>query len=122
MRTWIERRNEQLAEAAQQRAERERRAESEKLDTFERRHMKMEDRIRRLLNALPESERHRERHIDFFKEAMRSKYPARGAGRASVAEIGPALLALGWRRERRWLGAERTYRTVWVPPTQETLP
>lgn len=122
MKTWIEQAIEHRAELERQRAERAKLADSAKLDTFERRHMKMEDRITRLLNALPESERHRERHINFFKDAMRAKYPARGAGRASVAEIGPALLALGWRRERRWQGAERTYRTLWVPPTQEVRP
>jgi hypothetical protein len=118
IKTWIETHRETGAEEERQRAERAKLLEAERTGTFERRHMKMEDRIRRVLAAMPEAERNRERHITWFRDAMRSKYPARGAGRASVAEIGPALTALGWRRVRRWLGAERTYRAVWVPPLE----
>lgn len=114
--TWVELYQADVDERERKRAEREKLLEAERAGAFERRHTPMADRIRRVIAALPESERDKERHIHFFRDAMRSKYRARGAGRASVAEIGPALMSLGWRRERRWRGAERTYATVWTPP------
>lgn len=77
----------------------------------------MEERLTKLLAELPADERNAPRPISFFRQGLKSKYPSRGEGRASVAEIGPALRRLGWRRERQWRNPESGFNTVWVPPT-----
>ena len=76
----------------------------------------MDERLAKLLAELPTDERNAPRPISFFRQALKSKYPSRGEGRASVAEIGPALRRLGWRRERLWRNPESGFNTVWHPP------
>lgn len=76
----------------------------------------MEQRIERILAGLSPEERAIPRHIGFFATALQAKYPARGAGRASLGEIGQGLRRLGWRRERRWCHQESGFRSIWHPP------
>jgi hypothetical protein len=76
----------------------------------------MTDRLAKLLDDMPVAERDQPRPIAFFRQGLQAKYPSRGQGRASVAEIGPALRQLGWRRQRQWKDPTAGFLTLWFPP------
>lgn len=120
MNTWIDTFNatqqtieEQLAAKAE--AQRQAR-EAKRAARHAIRFQPMEQRIERILARLSPDERAVPRHIEFFQTALQAKYPARGAGRASLGEIGQGLRRLGWRRERRWCHQESGFRSIWHPP------
>ncbi|MBK5929095.1 hypothetical protein [Halochromatium salexigens] len=117
MQTWADQLHDKLLETQQQ-AQQAREAEQDrKRQTYSIRCVPMAERLQNLIDAMPDDERARPRHMEFFRQLLRSKYVIRGRGnRASVSEIGPALKQLGWTRQREWLGAEQTYRTWWIPP------
>ncbi|MBK1621809.1 hypothetical protein CKO42_26205 [Lamprobacter modestohalophilus] len=125
MQTWYDEQQNKLValqHEAQQRAQEAAEAEqATKRGAFALRARSMVDRLRDFINDMPDDEKHKRRHMEFFQHALAAKYRTRsGINRASVSEVGPALKQLGWTRQREWLGAEQTYRTWWVPPeTQE---
>jgi hypothetical protein len=114
--TWIE--SQQLASAAERPSQADRAAarEAKRRARHMLRFVPMTDRLAKLLDDLPIAERDQPRPIAFFRQALQAKYPARGAGRASVAEIGPALRQLGWQRHRQWKDPTAGFLTLWFPP------
>ncbi len=120
MNTWIESFNatqQTLEEQLAAKAEAQRQArEAKRAARHAIRFQPMDQRIERILAGLLPEERAKPRHIGFFQTALSAKYPARGAGRASLGEIGQGLRRLGWRRERRWSHQESGFRSIWHPP------
>ena len=117
LKTWRDEQDEQREARDRDRLARRAEADAEQRRGFSLRHTSMEDRLLKLIGAMPEDEREQPRPISFFVNALRAKYPTRGRGRASPAEIGPALRALGWRRERKWRAEDQGFRALWIPPT-----
>lgn len=121
MLTWYdEHRNELSAlqqEAHQRAREADRAAQDTKREVYSLRCRPMTERLQTLIDTMPDDERGKPRHMEFFRQLLKAKFIIRGRGdRASVSEIGPALKQLGWTRQRVWLGPEQTYRTLWYPP------
>ena len=120
MNTWIQTFNatqQTLEEQLAAKAEAQRQArEAKRAARHAIRFTPMEQRIERILAGLSPEERAIPRHIEFFQTALQAKYPARGAGRASLGEIGQGLRRLGWRRERCWRKQESGFRSIWYPP------
>ncbi len=117
MRTWFEDMKDHHDAFMEESRERQAAKDAEQRRGFALRHTPMTQRIMKLIEAMPDDERHKPRSMSFFTAAMRAKYPSRGVGRASPAEIGPALRALGWTRERKWRADESGFRALWIPPT-----
>ena len=120
MKTWTDEMHEQAAAAARDRLAKRAAEQATKAAIFTRRTTPMEERLRRILRAMPDSECGKARHIKWFANQLKAKFPDKGYSRAAVGEIGPALANLGWTRHRVWLGAHKTYRTEWVPPSSKT--
>jgi hypothetical protein len=121
MKTWYDEQRELRetleSQAAEARNKRLAEAEQNKRGAFALRTKTMDERLRALFDSMPEEEKPKRRHMDFFKAALAAKWRTRtGRNEASVAELGPALTRVGWKRKREWLGAEQTFKTWWYPP------
>jgi hypothetical protein len=121
MQTWYDEHRHELSalthEANQRAREADRADQDHKRDVYNLRCRPMSERIKNLIDTMPDDERCKPRHMEFFRQLLKAKFVIRGRGdRASVSEIGPALKSLGWTRQRVWLGPEQTYRTLWFPP------
>ena len=117
-RTWFDEMKDHLeAHQAEIQARREKR-EAEARAQFERRHTPMSERVARIIRAMPESERDKPRHLDFFVKALRSKWAKNG--QAADREVADALRSLGWNRRRIWQGTGLPQVTLWHPPMKQT--
>lgn len=93
----------------------EARRQQEEAAKFAQRAMPLTDRIKRIIAAMPDSERAQPRPLEFFAERLRGRQklsPHRG-------ELAAALRALGWTRQRRWHKAEDGFRAYWNPPVND---
>ncbi len=117
MKTWLDQMQAQREEFAQQQQALRDAKDAEQRRGFSLRFTSMEDRLQTLMRDWPENERTKPRAMAEFVAALKAKYPSRGRGRASPHEIGPALRALGWTRERKWRASEQGFRALWHPPT-----
>ena len=116
-RTWFDEMKDHLeAHQAEIQARREKR-EAEARAQFERRHTPMSERVARIIRAMPESERDKPRHLDFFVKALRSKWAKNG--QAADREVADALRSLGWNRRRIWQGTGLPQVTLWHPPMKQ---
>lgn len=78
----------------------------------ELRHTPMSTRIRKLINALPESERHAPRPLQFFINALAPKYSGK---RAAAREVAQGLIELGFTKKRIWVSSADAYCALWYP-------
>lgn len=82
---------------------------------FAQRGMPLPDRLKRIIAAMPETERNTPRPLEFFAERLRGRQrlsPHRG-------ELAAALRALGWNRRRCWRNSEGGFRAYWHPPVND---
>lgn len=102
--------------AAEERARSdEARMRQEEAEQVAQRGMPLHDRLKRLIAAMPETERTKPRPLEFFAERLRGRQrltPHRG-------ELASALRALGWTRKRCWHESEDGFRSYWHPPVNE---
>lgn len=115
MRTFFDEMAAAQAKAEQDRAAKREAEQATKAGVFETKTTPMEERLRRIIRAMPDSEKDKPRHIRWFCEQLKSKYSG-GRKRAALHEVGPALAAIGWERRRLWLGPDVTFRVWWFPP------
>lgn len=114
------------AQAAIRQAKAAKRAEAEQAEKRSKhtlRFTSMTDRVRKLIDDMPDDERLKARPMTDFTNALRGKYQktARGRGRAHPGEVGQALRELGWSPRRNWSGRNATgVQTLWHPPQQES--
>lgn len=108
-----------LVEAAAESASRAQSDEShrqqEEAEQFAQRAMPLTDRLKRIIAAMPETERNKPRPLEFFAERLRGRQklsPHRG-------ELAAALRALGWARQRCWHRSEAGFRAYWHAPVND---
>ncbi len=117
MRTWFDVTKDHLDALQVEHQTRRERREAEARALFERRHTPMSERVARIIRAMPESERDKPRHLDFFVKALRSKWAKNG--QAADREVADALRSLGWNRRRIWQGTGLPQVTLWHPPAKQ---
>jgi hypothetical protein len=76
------------------------------------RHTPMATRIRKLINALPESERQTPRPLQFYINALAPKYSGK---RAAAREVAMGLTELGFTKKRIWVSSSHAYCALWFP-------
>jgi hypothetical protein len=91
-------------------------AENSGIEQFKLRTTPVIERLRRFIEAMPESERGLPRPLEFYRLTLRAKYHGK---HAHSGETGEALRALGYIRKRGWSSAEGGFRAVWYPPVKE---
>jgi hypothetical protein len=116
LRTWVEQQEDRQREQDELAAARQRADEQTRRSKYTLRLTPMDERLKRLIELIPEDERDEPRHINYFCTALKAKFPTRGDGFAAQSEVGPALSRLGWRRQRKWDPENYTYTTMWIPP------
>lgn len=87
----------------------------EEAEQFAQRAMSLPDRLKRIIAAMPETERTKSRSLEFFAERLRGRQrlsPHRG-------ELAGALRSLGWTRKRCWHKSEAAFRAYWYPPVND---
>ncbi len=121
MKTWIEDLSQTLAEKAASRTDSEDRNLERNLRE-DRRRLGIDERVKRILNNLPETMQGQPMQVAYFVERMGAKW--KPGGRAHSGEIGGALTRLGWTRRRAWNSATFAgrYPQVWYPPGAELPP
>jgi len=101
--------------AAEARAQSEAaRSRQQEADQLAQRGMSLTDRLKRIIAAMPETERVEPRALEYFAERLRGRQrmsPHRG-------ELAGALRALGWTRQRRWHQSDGGFRAYWHPPVR----
>lgn len=75
-------------------------------------HTPMATRIRKLINALPDPERHTPRPLQFFINALAPKYSGK---RAAAREVAQGLIELGFTKRRVWVSSSHAYCAYWFP-------
>lgn len=102
--------------AAETRAKSEEaRRQQEEAEQFAQRSMSLPDRLKRIIAAMPETERTKPRSLEWFAERLRGRQrlsPHRG-------ELAGALRSLGWTRKRRWHESAGGFRAYWHPPVND---
>lgn len=87
----------------------------EEAEQFAQRAMSLPDRLKRLIAAMPATEREQPRPLEFFAERLRGRQrmtPHRG-------ELAGALRALGWTRKRCWHESDGGFRSYFYPPVND---
>jgi len=103
------------AESAAQEKDKAERRRQEEAEALAQRATPLTDRLRRVIQAMPEAERTKPRPLEYFAERLRGRQrmsPHRG-------ELASALRALGWTRRRSWQEAEEGFRAYWHPPVND---
>lgn len=83
----------------------------------ERRRLGVDERVRRIISAMPDTVKGQPVSLSYFIERMGAKW--RPGGRAHAGEVGGALSRMGWTRRRLWRGAPFApgrFPQVWFPP------
>ena len=75
-------------------------------------HTALIDRVRRVLNSLPEEIKANGVQLEYMRERLRG---AKGR-KAHAGSVGDCLRALGWRRVREWKKGHAGFRARWYPP------
>jgi uncharacterized protein YecE (DUF72 family) len=91
------------------------RRQQEEAAHFAERATPLTDRLKRIISAMPETERNKPRSLEFFAERLRGRQrltPHRG-------ELAAALRALGWTRQRRWHQSENGFKAYWQSPVND---
>ena len=119
METWIDSFNRDQADQKTQRDDVEAR-HLERAHREERRRLGVDERVRRLISALPDNLKGQPLPISYFIERMGAKW--RPGGRAHAGEVGGALTRLGWTRRRMWRSQtfHGRYPAAWFPPDTES--
>jgi len=116
MRTWIEEVKQGQAERAARQGAAQKEAENSNMEQFKFRTSPVIERLRRFIEAMPESERGLPRSLEFYRLTLKAKYHGK---HAHSGETGEALRALGYVRKRGWSSAEGGFRAMWHPPVKE---
>ena len=127
MKTWHDTIQAEIAtralEREQRKLTREQENEERRRRRFSERFTPADEKIQRLLDAMPAEERHQPRDLMFFQKRIKAKYRAqvRGEGYGSPSELGQALRRLGWTPRRNWSGRNGPdgIKTLWYPPTAD---
>lgn len=116
--TWIEKFHRESAEIASRRPDIEAR-DTERAAQEERRRMGIDERVRRVIAALPPELRGQPLPLSYFTSRMASKW--RRGGQAHAGEVGGALTRLGWTRRRVWKSALASgrYPNLWHSPESD---
>lgn len=110
MQTWIEEVRASIAERAASNQ-----AEEQRLEVFKHRTTPVIERLRRLIDSMPESERDLPRSLEFYRGTLKAKHSGK---HAHPGKTGSALRALGYIRKRNWSDAENGFRAIWYPPVK----
>ena len=71
------------------------------------------DRLRKLIDSIPEEERGQPRSLEWF----RVRLLGRSVGKcARAGELGACLRAIGWQRRRVWGNPSGPSPALWTPP------
>ncbi len=103
------------AESAANEKDKAERRRQEEAEALAQRATPLTDRLKRVIQAMPEAERTKPRPLEYFAERLRGRQkmsPHRG-------ELASALRALGWTRRRCWQASEVGFRAVWRPPVND---
>lgn len=103
------------AESAAHEKDKIERRRQEEAEALAQRATPLTDRLKRVIQAMPEAERTKPRPLEYFAERLRGRQrmsPHRG-------ELAAALRALGWTRRRSWQEAEEGFRAYWHPPVND---
>lgn len=77
------------------------------------RNMPLLDRLRKLVDSIPEEEREQPRSLEWF----RVRLLGRGVGKcARAGEVSDCLRSLGWQRRRIWGNPSGPSPSRWSPP------
>jgi hypothetical protein len=79
-------------------------------------HTPMDIRIRKLINAMPESERNTPRPLQFYINALAPKYSGK---RAAAREVATGLVELGFTKRRVWISSSQAYCAYWFPKEKQ---
>lgn len=103
---------EATAESASRDQSDEARRQQEEAAKYAERATPLTTRVKRVIAAMPESERNKPRPLEFWAERLsgrQSLTPHRG-------ELAAALRSLGWTRQRCWNRPSEGYPALWFPP------
>lgn len=82
------------------------------LEIFKETSTTVVERLKRLIESIPSSERDVPRSLEWYRTRLRG---IQGRG-AHAGEVGNALRALGYQRKRAWSYSEDGFRALWYPP------
>jgi hypothetical protein len=98
--------------ATQQSLEQARQASAQAEQEARERLTPLEVRLARVLATIPDTVQQEGISLPVIQKMLKGRW----RGTPHPGEVGTALRALGWRRERRWRGDQEGFRALWLPP------
>jgi len=111
--SYVHRHLRQLSETSENEAEQITKDLKQKIDLFREISSPLEDRLKRLIASIPESEQNKPRPLDWFRTRLRG-VEGRGAHAGQLADV---MRSIGWKRKRAWSERESGFNSLWYPPT-----